>query len=395
MNSQRLAIILVLLLSFLASCSQVETPTPAATATLSPSPPPTEFPILELMITPDKKETNHDPIEAEPTTQPTVQPAASPTANPAPILQQLTDGGCCSEPFWSPDGQRILYIDHPSPDSPSGLWGVDLQGAEPEFITDKLGIYSPDMQLRATLMNGQTIVEQLASGEQWIIHNGGRAVSFSPDGTWLAWTAGQSDPPFDTARRQVWISHFDGSQARQVFDAIRGGFGGWFPDGRLLVSGLVEASGSEQAYWALNLEQSFEGQPNLVEIGRGGRLRQAKISTDGSWLAFLVSFSQDPAEDGIWLVDTHSGERRRLETFGGYNWRDGQRLLVVPLDLSQPDHQLLQLDADTGQVTALTDPAMTPFKIANGDWSVSPVGDKIAFLSAEDGNFWTLEIPDR
>ncbi len=74
---------------------------------------------------------------------------------------------------------------------------------------------------------------------------------------------------------------------------------------------------------------------------------------------------------------------------------DGQHLLVVPVDLNQPVHQLLQVEADTGQVTDLTDPAVTPFKIANGDWSVSPVGDKIAFLSADDGNIWLLELPDR
>jgi Tol biopolymer transport system component len=274
------------------------------------------------------------------------------------------------------------------------LWGVDLQVAEPEFITDKLGIYSPDMQLRATLVNGQTVVERLDSGEQWTIPNDGRAVSFSPDGSWVAWTAGQSDPPFDTARRQVWISRFDGTQANQVFDAIRGSFGGWFPDGRLLVSGLVAEAGSQQAYWALNLEESIDDQASLVELGRGGRLREAKISPDGSWLAYLATFSDDAGQDGIWLVNTHSSERKQLEIFGGFQWRDGGRLLVVPLDLSQPAHQLLQVQVDTGQVTALTDPEVMPFKIANGDWSVSPMGDKIAFLSAEDSNIWTLEIPD-
>jgi Tol biopolymer transport system component len=274
------------------------------------------------------------------------------------------------------------------------LWGVDLQGGEPEFVTDKLGIYSPDMQLRAFPANGQTVVEQLATEEQWIIPNGGRAISFSPNGEWVAWTAGQSGPPFDRAERQVWVSRSDGSQARQVFQAVRGGFGGWFPDGRMLVSGLVAEAGSEQALWALDLEQSIDGQASLVELGRGGRLREAKISPDGSWLAYLATFSQDSANDGIWLADTRTGERRRLDTFGGYQWRDEERLLVVPLDFSQPVHRLLQVQADSGQVSTLTDPEVTPFKIANGDWSVSPLGDKIAFLSAEDGNIWLLEIPE-
>jgi Tol biopolymer transport system component len=394
MNSQRLFILIVLLIPLLASCSRVETPTPAAMPTLSLAALPTELPELELIITPGELFVDRDTVQTEPTAEPTVQPEASATPAPAASLRQLTDGGCCTEPFWSPDGQRILYIDRPSAEAQSGLWGVGLQGGQPEFITDKLGIYSPDMQLRATLVNGRTVVERLDSGEQWTIPNNGRAVSFSPDGTWVAWTAGQSGPPFDSARRQVWVSRFDGSQANQVFDAIRGGFGGWFPDGRLLVSGLAAEAGSEQAYWVLNLEGSLEDQASLAELGRGGRLREAKISLDGSWLAYMVSFSQDPDQDGIWLVNTHSGERKRLDIFGGYQWRNGERLLVVPLDLRQPVHQLLQVQADTGQVTTLTDPAVTPFKIANGDWSISPVGDKIIFLSAEDNNIWTLEIPD-
>ena len=379
---------------FLVSCSPAGSSLPEPTVTHSPPPPPTELPILELMITPDEKGTHHAPVVAEPTPQLTVQPVLPPTPTPAPRLRQLTDGGCCTDSFWSPDGQRILYIDRPSMDAQSGLWGVDLHGGQPEFVTDQLGIYSPDMQLRAFLVNGQTIVERLDTGEQWRIPNDGRGDSFSPDGTWLAWTAGQSGPPFDSAERQVWVSRFDGSQERQVFDAVRGGFGGWFPDGRLLVSGLAEGSEREQAYWALDLDQSLAGQASRMELGRGGRLREAKISPDGSWLAYLVSFSQDPAVDGIWLADTRSGERWRLEIFGGYHWRDDQRLLVVPLDLSQPTHQLLQVQAATGQIEALTDPALTPFRIANGDWSVSPQGGSIAFLSADDGNIWLLEIPE-
>ena len=253
MNCQRLTITMTVLMLFLVSCSRVETPTPAATPSLSPTALPTELPKLELIITPGELFINQDTVQAEPTAEPTVQPEASATPVPTASLRQLTDGGCCTEPFWSPDGQQILYIDHPSAEVQSGLWGVGLQGGQPEFITDKLGIYSSDMQLRATLVNGRTVVERLDSGEQWTIPNDGRAVSFSPDGDWVAWTAGQSGPPFDSARRQVWVSRFDGSQANQVFDAIRGGFGGWFPDGRLLVSGLAAEAGSEQAYWALNL----------------------------------------------------------------------------------------------------------------------------------------------
>jgi Tol biopolymer transport system component len=95
-----------------------------------------------------------------------------------------------------------------------------------------------------------------------------------------------------------------------------------------------------------------------------------------------------------WLANSRTGERRRLDTFGGYQWRDDQRLLIVPLDLSQPIHRLLQVEAPSGQVQPITDPSITSFKIANGDWSVSPDSQMIAFVSADDGNIWILELPN-
>jgi Tol biopolymer transport system component len=259
---------------------------------------------------------------------------------------------------------------------------------------DRLGIYSPDQKLLAFPMNNETVIERLSTGEQWQIPNGGRSVSFSPDGDWLAWTGGDFTPPFDRAEREVWVSRVDGSEARQVFTAIRGGFAGWLSGERILVSGLVEGTASEQAYWALSLNPILVEQSELMELGRGGRLREAKISSDGSWLAYLVTFGADPSQDGLWLAEAISGERKRLEVFGGYNWRDGEHLLVVPLDLSEPVHELLQVHAPSGHVEPLTDPSITPFRIANGDWSVSPDGGKIVFVSADDGNIWVLDISE-
>jgi Tol biopolymer transport system component len=253
-----------------------------------------------------------------------------------------------------------------------------------------MGIYSADMQLRAYPENGATFVENQSTGEIWRIPNGGRAVSFAPDNAWLAWTAGQTGPPFDTAQREVWISRVDGSQAQQVFAGVRAGLAGWFPDGRMLVSGLVGDGSKNQVLWVL----TPGGQGDMLELVRGNRLREVRISPNGEWVAFLVTFSDDPALDGLWLVNAGTGEQRRLEVFGGFQWRDEQNLIVIPLDLEQPVNQVLQVEAAAGHVQALTEPGATPFKIANGDWSISPGGGEIIFVSAEDGNIWVLELPE-
>ena len=360
---------------------------------------PTPAPLLMLAQTPQM-------IEAFPTVAPSdtpgvppavMQPTPSPPVTPAPSFPstyRVTDGGCCNGPFWSSDNQKVLYLDRPSPDAMAGIWGIDRGGGSPMLITDRMGVFSADLSLRAFPAQGQTVVERLADGSRWIIPNGGRAVSFSRDGTQLVWTSGQSGPPFDSAQRQIWISNFDGSNPRKIHELLSGSVIGWYPDGRLLVSGRLSAPESGQAIWALTPPTQETETTQVKELARGQRLRAASLSPDGAWLAYVVTFSDDPAQDGLWLLNTNNLERRKLELFGSYRWRDGSRLLIVPLDLSQSaSHRLWQMNAVSGQITPLTDPEHTPFKIANGDWSVSPDGSSIAYVSAQDQNIWVINLP--
>jgi Tol biopolymer transport system component len=333
------------------------------------------------------------PPQVATTPNPTQPEPVLPSPTPLPLLRQLTSGGCCAQPFWSADSQRVLYIDKPSPDAPAGLWSIDLQGNPPQFAIDRLGIFSSDQQLRAFPEAGQTVVERLSDGQRWVIPSGGRAVSFSSDGQQLAWTTGQGASS-TSVPRQIWVSQADGSRARQALTLPGGSFSGWFPDGRLLISGRLAAPETGQALYSLTLPADEAGQPVLTELARGERVRGASISPDGRWLAYLVTLSADPQQDGVWLVDTQTGEKRRLELFGAYRWRDGDRLLVVSLDFGQPVHRLWQVDAASGQAVPLTDPTATPFKIANGDWSVSPDGRRMIFVSASDQNIWLLELPE-
>jgi Tol biopolymer transport system component len=387
----------------LAGCGVISPATadlPATPASAKPGLPPPEV------------QTNNAPSSAAPNsaaTNPTEMPQTAPTqpveqsepANPTPTLpptvelRPLTSGGCCVQPFWSADSQRVLFIDRPTTDAPAGLWGVDLLGGVPQFAGDRLGIFSNDQQLRAFPEAGQTMVERLSDGQRWVIPSGGRAISFSTDGQQVAWTTGQGTAGSNSVPRQIWVSQVDGSQARPVHTAPGGSFAGWFPDGRLLISGRLDTPETGQALWALTLlPADGASAPILTELARGERLRGTSISPDGQWLAYLVTLSADPEENGIWLVNTLSGERRRLEFFGAYRWRDGNRLLVVPLDLGQPAHRLWQVDVESGAATPLTDAAITPFKIANGDWSVSPDGRLVAFVSASDNNIWLLTLPE-
>ena len=333
------------------------------------------------------------PAESRPEAPSPAPVIAATATTPPPAPRQLTQGGCCVNPTWSSDSQRVLYFDRPTSQDQAGIWGIDLQGGSPVFVTAQWAIYSNDQALRAFPSSGQTIVERVSDGQRWTIPNDGRSVVFSMDGVQLGWTAGRSQPPFDSTVRQIWVSQADGSGARQVMSVLSGGISGWFPDGQLLVNGRLENIDLGQALWVLTPPTVEGGDWNAAELLQAKRIRGAIISPDGNWLAYVSAFSGDPNQDGLWLLHIRSGEKRRLEIFGAYRWRDASRLLVIPLELDQPFHRLLQVNLSGGGIETLTNPETSPFKIANGDWSVSPDGSHLAYVSAMDGNIWVIDLP--
>lgn len=284
----------------------------------------------------------------------------------------------------------MWFIDRPNESSPSGVWGVNVSGGGPQFITDRVGVYSPDQSLVAYPEGGQTYVEQIG-GERWrIVNAAGRAVSFSPDSRSILWQAASSSENFDRRVVEVWMANLDGSKSRVVARLIGGGVSGWFPDGqRLLVSGR-ETLSDDPFLAALNLADG-----SLTVVARGPRLRGGTLSPEGGWVAYQITFSGDPAQDGLWVARTDGSGARRLEVFGAYRWRSEGKLLLIPLDANAgaAGFRLLEVDAASGAARALTDPAVTPFRVAGGDWSVSPDGSRVVFVSAGDHNLWVIDLP--
>ena len=329
------------------------------------------------------------PATATAPLSPTALPTetATPSPTPAPMARQLTTGGCCVRPFWSRDGSQVRFIDRPSPADPSGLWGVSLAGGEPVFITDRLGIYSADESLVAYPAGGQTIVER-TDGEKWTVPSGGRAVIFSPDSSKLAWQTASSSVNFDRRLVEIWVSAVDGSGARKAASLTGGGLIGWFPASqRLLVTRRPEG-GDVLEMAALDLATG-----ELKSIISAPRLRGPALSPQGGWLVYQVAFSGDAAADGLWLVRSDGATARRLDVFGAFAWRTEGQLLIIPLEPGAPSNRVLEVDAETGLARQLTDPAHTPFHIAGGDWSLSPSGDRLAFVASEDHNIWVLDLP--
>lgn len=344
------------------------------------------------------------PVPATATTAATSTPEPTPTATltstvtptPAPQLRQLTTGGCCTQPFWGPESQQVLYIDAPPPDGPVGIWGVDTTQAqaEPQLVTERIGFYTDDFEYIVEITEETTTIERLSDGERWTVPAGGNLVSFSPNRERIAWNESDEDVPWEDRIVQVWVANFDGSDARQVATQRRGGFDGWLTDDTFLLTGRESFQSEEEVTVAYSLTDG-----SSMELLREERVRGSSLSPNREWLAYYIAQNEDASKNGIWMVRTDGSDRRKLpdEYFGAYKWRPtdgtGSRLLFVPFDPDAEYHELWQYDVETEQARQLTDSETTPFKIANGDWTVSPDGQYVAFVEAADDNIWVLELP--
>jgi Tol biopolymer transport system component len=380
-NGRRARLAAALTMLVLAACGT--TTTPAATA-----------PPIDLPATANKPSSTVTVIATQPlpaitatarsTSTATAEPSATRPVGPA--VRQLTSGGCCVQPFWSADGSQVRYIDRPSSGQPSGIWGVNLSGGAPTFVTARLGIYSPNETLVAYPESSQTYIERVG-GERWVVANGGRAVIFSPDSRSIAWQVANSPVNFDTRQVVIWVASVDGSGAHKVATLAGGGLAGWFPDSqRLLVTSRMANATQVQA---LNLADG-----SLTLIAAGARIQGLSLSPLGGWAVFGIAFSGDASIDGLWMAPTTGGPARRLADYGACAWRAEGRLLLIPLEATARSNRLIEVAAVSGKQRMLTDPALTPFQIADGNWSLSPDGSHLAFVSSADHNIWVMDLPE-
>lgn len=311
----------------------------------------------------------------------------------AATLTRLTAPGCCTLPYWSADGRRVQFIDRPAPDLPVGVWAVDAEapGAPPTLVTDEIGYFSPDMRYRIEIAGDRTTLERIEDGARWDLPAAGRPISIAPGGQRIAWQVSPPNTEFERRTTRVWVAGIDGSGAREVAALPRGSLVTWIDAGTLLLRGRDRLDALEDVLWALGVDDGARR-----EIARAPNLRGELPSPGGGWVAYYVARHDDPSDTGMWIAATGGGAPKRIDKalFGAYRWRDDGRLLVVPQDGDGVSHALVEVDVATLATRRLTDPATMPFKIANGDWTVSPDGRRVAFVESGDKAIWVLGLPD-
>lgn len=359
-------------------------------AACSPAPGPIQTPPVATSGSPDLR----PPLSGGLSNPPTIVPAPTtePVAIPTPELRQLTTGGCCVNPSWSPDSKQVLFIDKPTANAPTGLYAIDVTAtlAQSPQVIGRVGDYSPDRLLIAYRQSGQTIVENLKTGVSSIIPNDGHEVIFAPDNKHIAWEAEAINGPYDQRPNNIYLANIDGRDAVRITKVYGGGLVGWSPQGlKPVFLGRPSLDVHTRTLTILDLTTNV-----AVDLVSAERISGVSLSANGAWLAYNITFEADKTRNGIWLERSDGMQMLRIDQWGAYQWRDDSHLLIIPQRTSSDrSFDLIEIDAASSESRLLIDGSITALNIFNGDWRVSPDGQYIVFLNSTDRNLWLVKLP--
>jgi hypothetical protein len=297
--------------------------------------------------------------------------------------------GCCANMWWSATDPNLLYVIDGTDGTRASVyeWDVALAGPTGQVMAAPPPLLSPDGTHSIAMTGSWALITRLADGNQWAVETGGAVPSINSDNSALL-VARTSDvllPGEDTPRTTVWVSDMMGGNQRVIAD-VTGVTGMWLDNMRVLLW-----QRTPDAMTHLFVHDTAQGQS--VGLASFTFLRGLTVAPGGGRLMFYLAYQDDPNASGVYTLETQPGAQpQRLLWFGAWRWRDMDSVYYVPFTPGQP-HMLHAYHIPSSTDFALTDPVITPFAIANGDWSVSADGSRVAFWNARDQTTWVLEAP--
>lgn len=398
-------------LLILAACSGGRTtqtalpPSPPATPTTLPTSAPPPATATPAPATPRPAAARQDAATTTPpapTDTPTATPAPTAPSPPAtatvqpfkPALTKLTDGGCCRNPVWHPDGARVLYTDAAPNQQVAATYAVpaDASGPPAVFFPSAATI-APDGSRLAfpDFANRVTRIQEFGKQSTATIANNAAYVWFSRDGRQVAWLerAPGAQPSSNVDRLvRVWVANADGSNARSRGSVVRAADLTWFPDGRRLLFTGRDTDGGNPGIYIFDIDAG-----TLTRIVSAFSPRGVRLSPDGGRIVYLAALEEKPEDNGLFMVNADGGAKRKLPLVGGVRWApDSQSLLMLPFQTDGGADQLIRIDAASLATAPLTDRAALPFRVAQDEWQLSPDGTRVAFNALTDGNIYTLRF---
>ncbi len=310
--------------------------------------------------------------------------ASDDSSNPVGVPFSISSSGCCVAPFWSKDSSRVLFIDKPNAE-PAAIYGIDTKNsasAKREFSS----VVRLSSSERFAILNGaNTLLERLATGERVSIP--ATSVLFSPSERQVAWTVSSQSSRFDTVQTTVYVAtlrlepRLGLSNTRAVAVLYGGGLSGWLDEEALLLNGKQKASPRDRDLMQLDLKTR-----NLKTFSSALNFRGISLSKNGQYVLYYVAFDSQ-ARNGMFSLNTRTGQKQKLPWFGSYRFRDASRVVFIPMQSSQT-HLLLEWDLRTGKQRKLAD---LQSKVAGDDWQISSNGSSVVFVSASRLN--VVDLP--
>ncbi|SMB96900.1 hypothetical protein [Deinococcus hopiensis] len=293
-------------------------------------------------------------------------------------------GTCCPGVVWSPDSRRLLFLDGPPARTSTGIYQVGAGGGTVTRRFSSVAFFSPRLLWAVRPGAGEgTTLERLADGRKFTLPTAGADVTWNPTETALAYTRSATSGNFDRRVTRVFLAEVFAAP-RQVATLYGGGISGWVGPSTLLLSGKRTAAERDRELFTLNPATGAR-----KVLGTALSFRGVTLSPDGARVVYSVTFDS-AIRNGLWLQSTAGGAPRRLGAFGSYRWRDANRLLLIPLNPNGQPHVLREYDVRTNRWQTLGD---LGDQVRQGDWSVSPDGRRVAYLSARDGNVRVVNLP--
>ncbi len=376
-----------------ATIAPTNAPMPAPTGTTAATVRTTTAPNIALTPAAPSRAAADAPTTAPPAalTIPTPTPPRAPFK---PAITKLTDGGCCRNPVWHPDGTRILYTDAIPDQQLAGTYAVPADGTgAPVVFWPSVAEVSPDGSRVAFPDFAARVTRLQEVGKQSVatLNNDAAYVWFSRDGRQVAWLARApgAQPSSNVDRLvNIWVANADGANARVVGATVRAGELTWFPDGqRLLFTGRDRDGGSPGIY-TLDLASGA-----LTQIIGAFSPRGVRLAPDGGSLVYLAALEEKPEDNGLFIARADGTMKRKIPLIGAVRWLpDSTALVIVPTQTDNGPDQLVRIDAATLATTTLTDRAALPFRIAQDEWQLAPDGTRIVFTSLTDGTIYALRF---